>query len=134
MESVYHYGQLFGLFGADAFLHRTGMRPMRNTARVQGDHTPRNVLTAHEIAIHIIKQLITVYIAVVIGSGDGLGVIIKEAGAKRAYHIIIALKSLVYRRRLMHTACNGFKIMDAESKGITATIPAHHIKRVMPIM
>src|SRR5580698_2518644 len=38
------------------------------------------------------------------------------------------------RRRLMHPAGDRFEIMNAECKRVTTTVPADHVKRMMPVM
>ena len=42
------------VFFANTFFHRTRVWPMRNSSRMQGNHTPRYILTTHEITSHII--------------------------------------------------------------------------------
>jgi hypothetical protein len=51
-----------------------------------------------------------------------------------AYHKISSLKSLVYRRRLMHPTGDGFKIMYRKYERIVASVPAYSIKGMIGIM
>src|SRR4051812_38907953 len=131
MKSIYHHRQLFSFFRSNAFFYRAGMRAMRNASGMQRDHAAGHILTAHKITIYIIQYFITVDIAVVIGSRHRLRMIIEQPRTKRTYHEIIALKSLVYRWWLVHATGDGFKIMNAECKRITITVPPYYIKRVM---
>ena len=54
--------------------------------------------------------------------------VVKESWDKRAYHIIMALESLMNRRRLVDSPGNGFKIMNAESIRIQVAVPSHQIQ------
>src|SRR5262245_4318786 len=134
MESIYHYRQLFRFFGANTLFHRTGVWAVRNTTGMQCDHTTRYILTAHEIAIHIIQHFITVDVAVVVRRRYCLRMVIEQTRTERTHHIVITLKGLVYGRRLVYTAGNRLKIVNAESKRITITVPPYNIKRMVPIM
>src|ERR1700722_10320682 len=60
--------------------------------------------------------------------------IIEQAWAKRTNHEIVPFKSLMHRRRLVHSPGNGLEVMNAKGKGITAAIPADHIEWMMRIM
>ena len=73
MKGIYHHGQFFGFSGANAFFDGAGMRPVRDSRRMQRDHAPGYVLTAHEIAIYIIQYLIAVDITMVVRSRNSLG-------------------------------------------------------------
>src|SRR5450432_2120313 len=77
MESIHHHGQLFGLFRPDAALNGAGMRPMGNATWMQGEHSAGDMLTAHEVAVHIIEQLVTVDITVIIRRRDSLRVVVE---------------------------------------------------------
>ena len=43
------------------------------------------------------------------------------------------IKGLVHWRRLVHTACNRFKIMYAQCIWILIAIPAYHVKRMVSV-
>src|SRR5688500_13321669 len=110
------------------------MRTVGDACGVKGHHAPGDIFTAHKIAIHIIQQLITVDIAVVIRCGDRLRMIVEQPGAKRTDNIIVSFKGLVHRRWLVHAPGDGFEVVDTESKRVTTAIPPYHIKRMMPVM
>src|SRR4051812_24012128 len=65
---------------------------------------------------------------------DGLRMVIIQPRAEGTDDKIISFKSLVGWRRLVNPASYRFKVMDTECKGITASIPSNHIKRMMPVM
>ena len=134
MESIYHYSQLLGFFFANAFFHCTRMWAMWYASRMQGNHSPRYIFTAHEISINIVQQLIAIDVGMVVRGRNGLWMIIIHSGHKTANHKVVCIKSLMHRWWLVHTACNGFKIVDAENKWIAATIPPNYVKRMMGIM
>src|SRR5258708_5780476 len=60
--------------------------------------------------------------------------IIKQAGTKRTDHEVMPFKGLMDWRRLMYPAGDRFKVVNAKRKGITTTVPANDIKRMMPVM
>ncbi len=134
MKSIHHHRQLLCFLCPQASLDGTGMRTMRDPARMQGDHPLCHVLPAHEVTIHIIQQLIAVDIAVVVGGGYCPGMIVEQSWTKRTYYKVMPLESLVHRRRLMYPPGYRLEIMNAEGKWITAAIPADHIERMMPVM
>src|ERR1700722_7831954 len=108
MEGIYHDRQFPGLLGADTALDGPRMRPMRDTPGVQGDHPPGNMFTAHKIAVDIIQDLVTVDIAVIVGSRNRKRMIIKKPRTKRTDHIVMSFERLMHRRRLMHTPRDRF--------------------------
>ncbi len=71
------------------------------------------MLTAHKVAIYIIQYFIAIYVAVVVGGRYCIGVIIEQAGYKRAYYKIMRIECLVYWRRLVYAAGYGLKIVYA---------------------
>src|SRR6185312_9028955 len=110
------------------------MRPVRDPAGMQGDHAFRHILAAHEIAVDIVKDLITVDIAVIVGGGYREGMIIEQPGAKGTDDEIVSFESLVDRRRLMDPPRYRLEIVNAERIRITATVPADDVERVMRIV
>ena len=109
------------------------MRAMWYTGGVQGDHATLHMLATHKVAIHIVQHFVAVYIAVVVGGRYGERVIVVQPWHKRAHHKVVRIKCLVHGWWLVHTACNGFKVVYAEGVWVFATIPADHIKRVMTV-
>ena len=57
--------------------------------------------------------------------------IVKQTRDKRADNEIVALKSLVSRRRLVNTTRDRLEISDIEDPGIKITVPPDHIKGMM---
>src|SRR6478672_5212269 len=134
MKSVNHHRKFFCLFCANTFFNCAGMRTMRNTSRMQSNHTSCNIFAAHEIAVNIIDNFIAVDVTVIIGRRNTLRMIIEKSRHKTAYNKIVCLKSLMHRRRLMHTTGDGLKVVNAERERITTSIPSNNIKRMMTIM
>src|SRR2546421_2620944 len=134
MKGIYHHGQFIGLFGTNAFFHCTWMGTMRYACRVQGDHSPGHVFATHEISIYVIQHFVTINIAVVVRGGYSLRMIVEQPWTKRTNNKIICFESQVNGRRLVYTACDGFKIMDGEGKRITTAVPPNDVKRMIAIM
>jgi len=132
-ESVYHDRQFVGFFYTDAFFHSTGMRAMRDAARMECDHATFDVLAAHKIAIYIVQHLIRVNVGVVVGGGYGQRVVVEQAGYKGTDHEIMTIERLVYGRWLVYPPSDRLEIVDTERVRIDVPIPAHHIKRMAQI-
>src|ERR1700729_2061540 len=92
------------------------------------------MLTAHKVTIHIIEEFIAIDIAVVIRRRNGQRMIIKQPRTETADNEVMPLKRLMDRRRLMYPARYWFKIMNAERKWITASVPSDNVKRMMTIV
>src|SRR5690606_38405184 len=73
-------------------------------------------------------------IAVVIGSGNGLGVIVKQPWAKRTDDIVLTLKGQMDRRRLVDSSGYRFEIMNAEDVRIATSVPSDRVKRMVVVM
>ncbi len=101
---------------------------------MQCDHAARYILTAHEVTINIIYQLVAINITVIVGSRNTLRMVLKQTGNKRAYNIIISFEGLVNGWWLVHPSRDGFKVVNTESERIAASVPPYHIKRMMTVM
>lgn len=132
-ESIHHHGEFTGFFGADAFLHRAGVRAVRNAAGVQRDLAALHVIAAHEVAIYVIQHLVAVDVAVVVRCGDGLWVVVVEPRHKRADNKGLGLKSLVDGWRQVYPAGYGFEVVDGKGVRIDKAIPSHEVERVAEI-
>ena len=62
---------------------------------------------------------------------DGFGVVVEEPGHEGAEHEARALKGLMDRGRLMHTACDRLEVLDVEGVGPQMTVPADDVERMM---
>lgn len=134
VKSINHHRQFMSSLLAYTFLYSAGVRPMWYTDRVQGDHTSLDMLSAHEVSIHIVQHLITVYIAVEIWRRDSLRVVIIFTWYETAYHEIPCFKCLMYRRWHMYPACDRLEIMYRENERIVAPVPSHCIKGMVGIV
>ncbi len=92
-----------------------------------------DVVAAHEVPVHVVEHLIAVDVAVIVGCGDGFGVIVVEPWAERTHDKGITFEGLMHGGRLMHTSCYRLEIVDAEGVGIVVTVPGHHIEGVRGI-
>ncbi|MNS52675.1 hypothetical protein D3C72_853960 [compost metagenome] len=106
---------------------------MRNTGRVQGDHTFSNMFTAHKVAVYIIQYLITVDIAVMVRCRDRQRVVVEQARYKRTDYKIMCIEVLVYRWWLVYAAGNRLEIVYADGIRILATIPTHNIEWMVTV-
>src|ERR1700735_1872776 len=104
MERVAHPRPFLRFLRPDTPLNGSGMRPMRNTPGMQRDHPLCHILPAHEIPVDIIKQLVTIDIAVIIRSGNGQGMIVEQPRTERANHEVMSFKGLMDRRWLVDPA------------------------------
>src|ERR1700730_5958875 len=134
MKGVNHHCQLIGFFGANTFFHCAGVGPMRYACRMQGNHSPGDILAAHKISIDIIKHFVTIDITVVVRRGYRLWMIVEQPWTKRTNHEIICFESQVNRWRLMDATGDRLKIMDRESKGVTTASPSNDVEMTMPVM
>lgn len=92
------------------------------------------MFAAHEVAVHIVQYFIAVYVAVVVGCGNGLRVVIVEARHEGADDEIAPVESLVYRWRLVYAAGDRLELMDGEGVGIDVAVPADDIERVVEVV
>ncbi len=80
------------------------------------------------------EELVVIRVAVEERHTLSGGILLQRPGHKTAHYKCIGFKSLVYRRRLVHTPGDGFKIMNGKNVRIAAPVPAHHIKRMCTVM
>ena len=106
------------------------MRPVRDTRRVEGNIALVYPLTAHKITVDIVKDLIGVYVGMVVWRRDGLGMVVVQPRAEGADHKGTGLKGLVHRRRLVYPPRYGLKIVDGKRIRIIIPVPAHDIERM----
>src|SRR5690554_3869466 len=109
------------------------MWSMRDSSWMQGNLTFVHMAAAHKIPSHIIEYLIRIHIAMIIGSRNGLRVIIIQSRAKTTQHESIGFKGLMHWRWLVYPSGNGFKIMNRESPWEVITIPTDKVKGMTPI-
>src|SRR5690348_1033129 len=60
--------------------------------------------------------------------------VIKQPGTEGTDHKIFPFKGKVHGWRLMHAAGDGLKLMYGKGKWVLASVPPHHVKRMMTIM
>ena len=97
---------------------------------MQRNKTLFDVVAAHEVAVDVVQHLVRVDVRVVVGGRNRLGVVVVQAGRKRADHEVVALKRLVHGRRLVDAAGDRLKVPRVERVGVVVAVPAHHVKRV----
>ena len=134
MEGVDHHGELFGFLGSDAFLHCSGMRTVGNAGRMQRDHSSRDILAAHEVAIDVVEYFIAVDIAVIVWRGNSIGMVVVKPGAERTHDEVVRFEGLVHGRWLVYASGNRFEIVNGESEGIAISIPSHYIERMSAVV
>src|SRR5690606_32182245 len=66
LKGIHHHCQLIRLGLPDASFHSSRMGAVRDTGRMQGDMARIYVVPAHEIAVDIIQNLVTVNITVTV--------------------------------------------------------------------
>ncbi len=69
----------------------------------------------------------------VVGGGNGLGVVVVQARGEGADYEVVRFEGLVHGRRLMHSACDGLKVEGRENIGVAIAVPAHHVKRMAAV-
>ena len=69
VEGVYHHGQFFRAFNAEALFDGTGMGAVGDAARVQRDGRTLDAFAAAEIAVDVVEHLVAVNVAVVVRNG-----------------------------------------------------------------
>lgn len=90
-----------------------------------------DALARHEIAVAVVDDLVAVDVAVVVGRGDAVGMVIEQPGHKRTNDEIMPLEHLVDRRRLVHAARDGLEVVDADGPRIEAAVPTHDVERMV---
>src|SRR5262245_25503676 len=131
MLRVEHHRQLFGSRSVLARHDRTGMRTVRNPARMQRDGSWLNPATRPEIAAHVKQNFVRLNIIVHPGNPDSLWMRIEHAWCKCAHDIATNLECLMDRRRLMNRTSNRLEVLRVKGKRINVAIPADDIERVM---
>src|SRR5450432_1519811 len=134
MKSIYHHREFLRFLRTQAFFNSSRMGSVRDARRMQGNHTSCYLFTAHKVAIHIIQYFVAIDIAMVVGNRNRQGMVVKKTRNKTTYDKVVAFKSNMNRRWLVYPSRDRFKIQDGENIGITATIPANDVKRMMGIM
>uniref|UniRef100_UPI0037442F51 hypothetical protein n=1 Tax=Cognataquiflexum aquatile TaxID=2249427 RepID=UPI0037442F51 len=69
----------------------------------------------------------------VVWGRNGQWMVIKQPWHKRTNHKSPSLKSLMYRRRLMNSTRDRFKIMDRKGVRIQVTIPSDDVQWTVPV-
>jgi hypothetical protein len=91
------------------------------------------MIAGHEIAIYIIKYFIGVDVAVIVGGGNGLGMVIVHPRGKSADNEVVGLKGLMHGGRLMDPSGYRFEVQRRKDIRITVAIPSYDVKRMRTV-
>src|SRR4030095_3857952 len=131
MLRVEHHRQLFGSRGVLARHDRTGMRPVRNSPRMQRDGSRFNPTTRPEIAAHVKQNFICLNVIVHPRNPNSLWMRIEHAWCKCAHNTTANLERLMDRRLLVDRAGDRLEVLRIKGEWINVTIPADHIEWMM---
>src|SRR5215831_12937727 len=131
MLRIEHHRQLFGSRGVLARHDRSGMRPVRNPARMQCDGSRFNPATRPEIAAHVKQNFVRLNVIVHPRNPDSLWMRIEHAWCKCANDITANLECLMYRRWLVNGAGYRLEVLRVKREWINVPIPADDIEWVM---
>ena len=134
LKGIHHHRQFVGLLGSDALLYRTRMWPVGNAPGVEGNHPFFHIFTTHKVTVHVIQHLVTVDVAVVVGRGNGQGVVVEQARHEGANDEAPRGEGLVNRWGLVDPAGDRLKIVDRKGVGINVTIPTYDVEGVAEVM
>lgn len=106
---------------------------MDNARWVQGHEAFFDVVARHEITIYVVQYLIRIDVAVVVGRGNGVWVIVIEARHEGADHEVVGLKGLVNGGRHVNATSQWLEVIRAEDVREVVSIPADHVKWVAAV-
>src|SRR3989442_6282314 len=87
--------------------------------------------SARKVSAHIVQNLVTVDVAVIVGDRDGLGMIIQLPRHKGEYVESRSFERLMNWWRLMDSAGQGFEVVHIKDPRIKVTVPTDHIERIV---
>ncbi len=131
LEGVPHDRELLGPPRAQRGLDEARLRPVRQAARVQGDHPDVHALARAELAVDVVDGLLGLDVRVVVGQRDRLRVVVELARAERADHEVLALEGLVHRRRHVDAAGDRLEVVGVERVRVDVAVPADDVERVV---
>jgi hypothetical protein len=100
---------------------------------VNGDRGGFHALPRHELARHVVDDLVGVDVGVVVGRRDGLRVVVEEPRHERAQHEAGAVERLVHGWRLVDTAGDWLEVVDVERERPQVAVPADDVERMMAV-
>ena len=109
---------------------------MRDAGRMDGERADVDPAAAHEVAGHVVDDLVTVDVRVVVrGRDGGGGVVVELAGHEAADHVVAGLEREMDRRGLVEVlAGDRLEVGDVEGEGPEVPVPADEVEGMVLVV
>src|SRR5439155_127121 len=111
-----------------------GVRAVRNPGGMDRERRDLHASAAHEVAGHVVDDLVTVDVRVVVRRRDRERVVVELAGHERADDEVARLEGLVDGRRLVDPAGDRLEVTDVEPERPEVADPADEVERVVVVV
>src|SRR4051812_45426980 len=99
------------------------MRTVRNAVGMNRHRCRLDAAPRHEVALHVINDLVRIDVRVVVRRGYRERVIVEQTRNKRAHDESRPVERLMDGRRLMHPSGNRLEVVDVEREWPQMTVP-----------